>query len=292
MNTKIWITAFAIVASIIPVTALAEQTPVTISSSYNTDSDGVKNSTVTIATAKERNPFNFSYSRLKIQQRDSADSVDENALKINWNYRINEERGYRAWVNLSQNNIWNHASYGLQYYGVANTIDKVTASYSHEAVQTLAAYQNCIMGDNLAMEYRQEIYRDLTLDTKVKYASYSDSNYRKSFSTGLTKAFGRHYRVGLMYDYDTSDVNKKSVFYLPKQQSSLSLTMEAAVKIGEGSLLLKRTGSLFSRDVTGRINKTTYGVTYRLRNLNLGLQYYKDDNYWAREFSCSWSNRW
>ena len=292
MNTKIWITAFAIAACMIPVTASAEQTPVTISSSYNTDSDGVKNTTVTIATAKEIQPFNFSYSRLKIQQRDSADSVNENALKVNWNYRMNEERGYRAWVNLSQNNIWNHASYGLQYYGVANTIDTVTVSYSHESVQTLSAYQNRIMGDNLAMEYWQEIYRDLMLDTKVRYSSYSDSNYRKNFSTGLTKAFGRHFRTGLVYSYDTSDVNKKSVFYLSKQESSLSLTMEAAIKIGEGSLLLKRTGSLFSRDVTGRINKTKYGATYRLRNLNLGLQYYKDDNYWSREVSCSWSNRW
>lgn len=292
MKTKIWITAFAMAACMIPVTASAEQTPVTISSSYNTDSDGVKNSTVTIAAAKEIQPFHFSYSRLKIQQRDSSDSVNENALKINWNYRINEERGYRAWVNLSQNNVWNHASYGLQYDGVANTIDKVTVSYSHEAVQTLSAYQNRIMGNNLAMEYRQEIYRDLTMDTKVKYSSYSDSNYRKSFSAGLTKAFGRHYRAGLVYSYDTSDVNKKSVFYLPKQESSLSLTMEAAVKVGEGSLLLKRTGSLFSRDVTGRIDKTTYSVMYRLRNLNLGLQYYKDDNYWAREVSFSWSNRW
>ena len=292
MKTKIWITAVAMAASMIPAAVSAEQTPVTISSSYNTDSDGVKNTTVTIATANEMKPFNFSYSRLKIKQKDSAASVNENALKVNWNYRLNEERGYGAWVNLPQNNIWNHPSYGVQYHGVANTIDTVRVSYSHDAVQTLPAYQNRITGNSLAMEYKQELQRDWTLDTQAKYSSYSDSNYRKSFGAGLTKAFGLHYRAGLLYGYDTSDVNKKSVFYLPRNESSLSLITEAAFQVGDGSLLLRRTGSLFSRDITGTINKTTYGATYHLSNLNLGIQYYKDDNYWAREYSCSWSGRW
>ncbi|HWR38503.1 MAG TPA: hypothetical protein VN611_03305 [Patescibacteria group bacterium] len=283
----------AVILPGLPPAAQAEQTPVRISASYNTDSDGVSFTNYSLTTERKNNPWNYMYTNTRIRQRDSEGNViTENRFTVNWRQPIDEESSFSVWAGYANSNVWKFAAFGAQYHGVVNYTDQLRLSYEHDAVPTVAAYNAHILGDRLSWSYQHEIDRRLTLDLALKYARFSDSNFRKTVTVALTKTFSPRYRLGLEYGYDTSDLNKKSVFYLPKGEHSLSLVPEIALPVGGGILVMTMSKSLFSRNVNGNINRTTYGARYRLKNLEIGMQYYRDDNYWSRDYSFSWNNRW
>ena len=276
----------------VPAVALAEQTPVRISASYNNDSDGVSYTSYSIATEKKNKPWNFSYSTTHINQRDSSARLTEQRFITRWQQRINEENSVSAWLGYAGSDSWNFAPFGLQYQGVVNQIDQMWLSYAHDSVTTVAAYQSHILSDQFAVRYRKELDRRLVLDTTVKYAMFSDENFRKTFGMSLTKDISPRFRLGLAYLYDTSDVDKRSVFYLPKEESSLSIVPEYAFPIGEGSLALRISQSLIARNKAGNINRTTFGVRYQLDNFAIDVQTYTDGSYASQDYSVSWSTRW
>lgn len=276
----------------VPAVALAEQTPVRISASYNNDSDGVSYTSYSIATEKKNKPWNFSYSNTSISQRDSSARLTEQRFITRWQQRINEENSVSAWLGYAGSDSWNFAPFGVQYQGVVNQIDQMWLSYAHDSVTTVAAYQSHILSDQFAVRYRKELDRRLVLDTTVKYAMFSDENFRKTFGMSLTKDISPRFRLGLAYLYDTSDVDKRSVFYLPKEESSLSIVPEYAFPIGEGSLALRISQSLIARNKAGNINRTTFGVRYQLDNFAIDVQTYTDGSYSSQDYSVSWSTRW
>ena len=276
----------------VPAVALAEQTPVRISASYNNDSDGVSYTSYSIATEKKNKPWNFSYSNTNISQRDSSARLTEQRFITRWQQRLNEENSVSAWLGYAGSDSWSFAPFGVQYQGVVNQIDQMWLSYAHDSVTTVAAYQNHILSDQFAVRYRKELDRRLVLDTTVKYAMFSDENFRKTFGMSLTKDISPRFRLGLAYLYDTSDVDKRSVFYLPKEESSLSIVPEYAFPIGEGSLALRISQSLIARNKAGNINRTTFGVRYQLDNFAIDVQTYTDGSYASQDYSVSWSTRW
>ncbi len=283
----------AVVVSMTPSTAMAALTPVGISASYSTDSDGVTGINYSIGTEKDNQPWNYTYSHLKIRQRDSQGSfVNENAFTVKWHRPLNDETGISAWVGYANNNIWNFTPFGVMYNGVVNYTDKVALTYSHESVATVPAYNDHILGNRLSLHYQHELKKYLTLDTNINYIRYSDDNFRKTLGVTLKKDFSTRFRLGLAYGYDTSDVNKHSVFYMPKGESSLSIVPEVALPIGEGILVMTASKSLTSHNINGETHKTMYGVGYHLHNLYIGTHYTYDENYWSRDTSFSWSNRW
>lgn len=276
----------------VPSVALAEQTPVRISTSYNNDSDGVSCSSFSIATEKKNKPWNFSYSATSISQRDSTARLTEQRFITRWQQRFNEENSISAWLGYANSDSWKFAPFGVQYLGVVNTIDQMWLSYAHDSVTTVAAYQDHILSDQLTWRYRKELDRRLGLDTTIKYASFSDENFRKTFGLSLTKDFSPRFRLGLAFLYDTSDINKRSVFYLPKEESSLSLVPEYAFPIGAGSLAISLSKSLIARNKDGNINRTTWGARYQLGNLAINVQSYSDGSYSSQDYSVSWNARW
>lgn len=283
---------FAVVSAE-PSITMAALTPVGFLASHNSDSDGVTSTTYSIGTEKENELWNYKYSRMKIRQRDSAGSiVDENAFIVKWHRPINDETGISAWMGYNTNNIWKFASFGATYNGVVNYTDKVVLSYSHDSVPTVAAYRDHILGNRLSWRYEQELKKMLILDTNINYAKYSDGNYRKTLGVTLRKDFSPRYRLGLAYSYDTSDLNKHSVFYMPKGESSVSIVPEVAFPVGDGILAMTASKSLISRNSNGAIDKTSYGVRYHLDNLAIGTQYYRDDNYWSHDTTFSWNMKW
>ena len=281
------------VVTMAPGVALAALTPVGFSASHNSDSDGVRSTNYSIGTEKENEPWNYRYSHLKIRQGDSIGNiVDENSFTVKWQRRLNDESGISAWMGYNNNNIWKYTSFGVTYNGVVNYTDKIVLSYSHDSVPTVAAYRDHILGDRLSLSYQQELKKRLILDTNINYARYSDDNFRKTVGIALRKDFSPRYRLGLAYGYDTSDVNKRSVFYMPKGESSLSIVPEIALPIGDGILVMMMSKSLFSRNSNGAIHKESYGVRYSLNNLSIGNQYYRDDNYSSHDTSFSWDMKW
>ena len=276
----------------VPTVALAEQTPVKFSVSHNNDSDGVSYLSYNMATEKKNKPWNFSYAATSISQRDSTARLTEQRFITRWQQRFNEENSIAAWLGYSYSENWQFAPFGVQYLGVVNTIDQMWLSYAHDSVTTVAAYQNRILSDQFSWRYRKELDRRLVLDTTVKYAMYSDENYRKTFGLSLSKDVSRRFRLGLAYLYDTSDVAKRSVFYLPKEESSISIVPEYALPVGQGSLAFRLSQSLFARNNAGNINRTTLGVRYQLDNLAIDVQCYSDGSYSSQDYSVSWSTRW
>jgi len=279
--------------SVVPETAMAALTPIGFSSSYNSDSDGVSSINYSIGTEKENVPWNFRYSYLKIRQRESQGNfIDENSFKVKWHRPFNDETGISAWMGYNDSNIWKFTTFGVDYNGVVNYTDKMVLSYSHDSVPTVAAYKDHILGNRLSWRYQQELKKSLMLETNIKYAKYSDDNFRKTVGVTLTKDFSPRYRLGLAYVYDTSDLNKNSVFYMPKGESSLSIVPEVAFPIGDGTLVMTVSKSLTSHNSNGAIRKTTYGARYQLNNLSIGTLYYHDDNYWSHDTSFSWNMKW
>jgi hypothetical protein len=279
-------------SSFTPALTTAEQTPVRISAAYNSDSDSVSFTSYSIATEKKNKPWNFYYTVTNINQRDSTARLTEQRFITRWQQRINEENSFSAWVGYSYSENWQFAPFGVQYQGVVNTIDQLRLSYAHDSVTTVAAYQNRIMSDSLSLNYVKEIDRRLKLDTLVKVAKYTDENFRNTFGLSFVKDVSRRFRLGLAYLYDTSDVDKRSVYYLPKEESSLSIVPEYAFPIGQGSLALRLSQSLVARNKAGNISRTTFGVRYQLDNLAIDVQCYSDGSYSSQDYSVSWSTRW
>ena len=277
---------------LVPAVALAEQTPVNFSTSYNNDSDGVSYTSFRIATEKKNKPWNFSYSATNINQRDSSAKLTEQRFITRWQQRINEENSVSAWLGYAGSDIWNFAPFGVQYQGVVNSTDEIWLSYAHDSVITVAAYQDHIFSDRLAGRYRKELDRRLMLDTGISYAKFSDENFRNTFGISLTKDVNTRFRLGLAYLYDTSDINKRSVFYLPKEESSLSIVPEFAFPVGAGSLAIRMSKSLLARNKDGNINRTTFGVRYQLDNFAIDAQSYSDGSYSSQDYSVSWNTRW
>ncbi len=277
---------------VVPSIALAEQTPVKLSASYNNDSDGVSYTSFSIATEKKNKPWNFTISNTRISQRDSTASLAEQRFIAQWRQRMNEEDSVSAWLGYAYSDNWQFAPFGIQYHGVVNTIDQMWLNYTHDSVTTVAAYQDHIMSDRIAWSYRKELDRHLMLDTTAKYGQYTDTNFRTTLGVNLTKDFSTRFRLGLAYLYDTSDINKRSVFYLPKGESSLSIVPEFAVPIGEGSLALRLSKSIIARNTSGNINRTTLGVRYQLDNFAIDVQCYSDGSYSSQDYSVSWNTRW
>lgn len=287
------VTLMGVVISMMPSTAMAALTPVEISSSHNTDSDGVKSQNYSISTTKENKPWNYSYSYLKMRQGGVVGNfVNENAFTAKWRRPINDESGVSAWIGYNQSNIWKYVPFGAKYNGVVNYTDKVEVIYNHQSVSSVLAYKAHILGDQLSGSYQQELKKGLVLNTNVSYAKYSDENYRQTLGMTLKKDFGLYYRLGIAYKYDTSDINRSSVFYMPKGEHSLSITPEVAFPVGEGSVVMTASKSLSAKDINGKINSTTYGVGYHFSNMYIGTQYSHDDNYWSRDTSFSWNGRW
>lgn len=276
----------------VPPVVLAEQTPVKLSVSHNSDSDGVSYLSFSMATEKKNKPWNFSYSATSINQRDSAARLTEQRFTARWQQRFNEENSVAAWLGYSYSDNWQFAPFGIQYQGVVNTIDQMWLSYSHDSITTVAAYQNRILSDHFSWRYRKELDRRLVLDTTIKYSQFSDANYRKTFGLGLTKDFSRRFRLGLAYLYDTSDIGMRSVFYLPKEESSLSIVPEYGIPLGEGSLVFRLSQSLIARNYSGNISRTTFGVRYQLDNFAFDVQCYNDGSYSSQDYSVSWTTRW
>ena len=277
---------------VVPSMALAEQTPVKLSASYSSDSDGVAYTSYNLATEKKNRPWNFSYSSTHITQRDSAASLTEQRFITQWQQRLNEENSVSAWLGYAYSDNWQFAPFGVQYQGVVNTIDQMWLSYAHDSVTTVASYQSHILSDRLSWTYRKELDRRLVLDTTAKYAQFTDTNFRTTFGVNLTKDFSTRFRLGLSYLYDTSDLNMRSVFYLPKGESSLSLTPEFAVPIGAGSLALRLSKSIIARNTSGNISRTTFGARYQLDNFAVDVQCYSDGSYSSQDYSVSWNTRW
>lgn len=287
--------AFVLAAavSIVPLTYAMAQTPIGITASYSTDSDGVSGANYSISTEKEDAPWNYSYSHIKIRQRDTQGGlVDENTVTVKWNRPFSDETGIFAWLGYKQNNISNFTPFGVRYQGVVNYTDKVDLSYSHDSVPTVRAYKNHISVKRLSLSYQQAVEKDLMLATDISYARYSDDNFRKTLGVTLTKDFGMQFRLGLAFNYDTSNRNKYSVYYMPKGESSLSLVPEAAFPLGDGILVMTAMRSLVSRNADGQMQKTSYKVGYHLNNLYLGTQFYRDDHYWSHDTSLTFSSRW
>jgi len=218
--------------------------------------------------------------------------LTEQRFITRWQQRLNEENSVSAWLGYAGSDSWNFAPFGVQYQGVVNQIDKMWLSYAHDSVTSVAAYQSHILSDQFAVRYRKELDRRLVLDTTIKYAMFSDENYRKTFGLSLTKDVSTRFRLGLAYLYDTSDINKRSVFYLPKEESSLSIVPEYAFPVGAGSLAFRVSQSLFARNNDGNINRTTFGVRYLLDNFAIDVQSYTDGSYSSQDYSVSWSTRW
>ena len=157
----------------VPPVVLAEQTPVKLSVSHNSDSDGVSYLSFSMATEKKNKPWNFSYSATSINQRDSAARLTEQRFTARWQQRFNEENSVAAWLGYSYSDNWQFAPFGIQYQGVVNTIDQMWLSYSHDSITTVAAYQNRILSDHFSWRYRKELDRRLVLDTTIKYSQFS-----------------------------------------------------------------------------------------------------------------------
>lgn len=287
------VTIIVTIVSVVPSIALASLTPVGVSSSYNNDSDGVSSTTYSIGTEKENEPWNFRYSHLKVRQRDSQGQVvNENSFLVKWHRPLNDETGIGVWMGYNSNNNWKFVPFGVSYRGVVNYTDKMVLSYSRDSVPTVAAYKDHILGNRLSWSYEQEVKKGLTLLSNVSYARYSDDNFHKTLGVTLRKDFSPRYRLGLAYGYDTSDLNKKSVFYMPKGESSLSIIPEIALPLGDGILVMTASKSLISRNSNGTLHKKSYGVKYQLDNLSIGMLYYRDENYWSRDTSFSWNTKW
>lgn len=279
---------------LVPSTVMAALTPVRISSAYNSDSDGVSFFEYSIGTEMKNKPWNYSFSNIRIKQSDMVGDGSLSARKftVRWQRPINEESGISAWAGYSGSDIWKFATFGAQYRGVVNYTDKMSVNYSRDSVNTIAAYKSRILSDGLSFRYEKELDRRLVLDHSVKYASYSDGNFRRTAGVALRKDFSPHYRLGLAYLYETSDLDKRSVFYLPKGESSISLVPEFAWQVGKGSVVLKMSKALYARNVDGNINRTSYGAEYQINNFSLGMQYSRDADYCARDYSFSWNIKW
>ncbi len=280
--------------AVLPSTAMAAQTPVKRSAAYNTDSDGVSFFEYGVSTELKNKPWNYTFSNIRLKQNDAAGDGSLNAKKfsVRWQRPINEENAFSAWLGYSGSDIWNFATFGAQYRGVVNYNDQILLNYSRDSVNTIAAYRERILSDGISLRYQRELDRRLVLDHAVKYVRYSDGNFRRTAGLTLTKDFSPRYRLGLAYLYETSDLNRRSVFYLPKGESSLSLVPEIAWPVGRGSIVLKMSKSLFARNSGGNINKTSYGVEYQANNLSLGMQYSRDGDYCSRDYSFSWNMKW
>lgn len=288
----------AVVVSVVPSTALAALMPVGMNASSSSDSDGVSYTSYSIGTAKEDIPWNYTYSHLKIRDLQGR-VVDENAFTVKWHRPINDEAGIAAWLGYTNNNIWKFTNFGVMYNGVVNYTDKVVLNYGHDSVPTVAAYSAHIMSNSLSGRYQHEISKGLMLEANMKYARYSDDNARKAVGVNITKDFGTHYRLGLAYSYDTTDINRaynppdNKPYYMPQGQSALSIVPEVALPIGDGTLVMSASKSLSARNIKGAIHSKTYRVGYHLNNLYIGTAYYHDDTpYWSHDTSFSWNMRW
>jgi len=292
MKTLRILVILSVFLGLTPSAVWAEQTPVRISASYNHDSDGVSYNSYSIATEKKNRPWNFSYANTNIRQRDFTASLTERRFLARWQRRINEENSFSAWLGYVDSNVWQFVPFGVQYQGVVNAIDQMKLSYAHDSVTTVAAYQNHILSDQIAWSYRKELDRRLMFDATLKYTQFSDNNYRKTFGLSVVKDISTHFRLGLAYLYDTSDYDKRSVYYLPKGESSLSLVPEYAVPIGEGSLAIRLSQSLIARNKDGHISRSTFGIRYQLNSLAIDVQCYTDGSYSSQDYSVSWNTRW
>lgn len=271
-------------------TPLAAAAPVQTGFIYSKDSDGVVSYSYHIGTENEENPLNFTAYHNTLTQ--SNTSIDENILLGKWVRPVSEKANVTLWTGFLKNDIRDFVSYSGMYDTKVREDDHMWFSYGHDAVGTVLAHQNGISTNTTTFSYLHKPAEDVEIILKAEHTAYSDNNNQKKLDASVAKSFSELFKIGVAYGYNNADYSASPVYYVPVQESTLSIVPELTIPLGLGKVVLTGEKSLVAHNSGGSISRYSIATDLIFDNLSMGTQYFSEPAYSSRTWHINWNHQW
>ncbi|MBP2626222.1 MAG: hypothetical protein H6Q68_933 [Firmicutes bacterium] len=264
--------------------------PVQIGLSYSKDSDGLDSYSYSIGTEKEEKPLNFTVYQNRLVQ--SNTSINENMLLGKWVKTVSKKANVTLWTGFLKNDIRDFISYSGMYDTEVRGDDHMWFSYGHDAVGTVLAHQNGISTNTTTFSYLHKPVEDVEMILKVEHTAYSDNNNQKKLDISIAKHFSERLKLGVAYGYNSADYSASPVYYVPVQESTLSIVPQLAIPIGLGKVVLTGEKSLVADNSSGSISRYSIATDVIFGNLSMGTKYFSEPAYSSRTWHMNWNHEW
>lgn len=246
---------------------------------YSKDSDGVVLHSYSIGTNDEEAPFNFTDYQTRLTQ--SGTTISENTLQGKWHGSVGQ--GYiTLWAGYMKNDLRSAGTSSLMYDTNLGDNDHVWLSYGHDIVATVLAQQARIDSNSSTMSYLHKPSSDVEITGTATYTKYSDNNTQKAYNLAIKKQLNKNFALGLNFDNSNADHSASPVYYVPINESVLSLKPEVTVPLGVGKLNITAEQALagHSNGSTSRRQSIDSAITFG--KFSVGATYSSDIAYNSR----------
>lgn len=254
---------------------------------YSKDSDGVVLHSYNIGTNEEEEPFNFTVYHTRLAQ--SGMTISENTLQGKWRRPVGQ--GYiTLWAGYMKNDIRNAGTYALMYDEVVGFDDHVWLSYGHDIVDTVLAHKAGIGSTTATVSYLHKTASDIDINVVATHNKYSDNNTQQIYNLAIEKKIRSNFKVGLNYGYSTADHAASPVYYVPINESVISLKPELTVPLGTGKMVIVAEQALTGHSNGSASHRHSIGSTITFGKFSVGTKYYSDVGYNARSSYINWDS--
>lgn len=287
MNKRVAISMMAAMVSLsmAAAPALAATPPVKAGFTYSTDSDGVILHSYSAGTNDDEAPLNFTVYHNRLTQ--SGTTINENTLVGKWRGSVGQGN-ISLWAGYMKNDIRHAVTYAAMYDTTVGYDDHLWVSYGRDAIDTILAHEANIYSNTSTIAYLHKTASDIDINISARLTNYSDNNKQQIYNISLDKQLSNNFKLGLSYGYSTADRAASPVYYVPLDESVLSLKPELTIPLGVGKLVVTAEQSLAAHNIDGTIHRHSIDSAITFGKFSAGTKYYRDGTYNARVSYVNW----
>lgn len=260
---------------------------------YTSDSDGVRNQSISYSSSTEdvEKPFSYTVNFTRYNQK-NATSINEYSLIGQWRKELPKDQAWTVWAGAARNDLYTFMPAAVMYEKGISIKENMWIDYSRENIGTVEAYQAGIYMNTYSFSYLNRLNSKTNLTATVTRNSYTDDNQQNLAKLELESKISRQFKSVLIGSYNDADRANFGTYYTPLGEKILSIRPEYTMGIGQGYLTLSTTQGLLARNSTGHIRVYDYNINYQIGSFSTGYTYSKEDTYTSRTYKISHQTEW
>ena len=257
---------------------------------YSTDSDEVTTHAWRVGTVDDGQPWNVTVYHTRIEQTNRA--LDNSTAVFKYRLPAGPEAAWSFWLGANKNDIRDFYPHSVMYDAAMGAKAHVWASYSHEAIGTITAYEQNIHIDAAGLSARYNFDAKWEVALELRRMDYNDGNRRDRSVLTFTRQLANAWKIKGGYLYDGADRKATGKYYVPVQEQAWFLGIDKTVPIGDAKLTLSGSKSFGAKNSEGSIKRHGLGADLLWGRFTGGIRYDRSGDYWSRSYYFNWQHTW
>ena len=258
--------------------------------SHSTDSDGITTHAWRVGTVDDGQHWNVTVYHTRIDENNRA--LNNNTAIFKYKLPVAPEAAWSFWLGANKNDIQDFYPHSVMYDASMGAKGHVWASYSHEAIGTITAYEQNIHIDATGLSVKYAFDPKWEAALELRRMDYSDGNRRDRSILTFTRQLVDAWKIKGGYLYDGADRKATGKYYVPVQEKAWFLGLEKTVPIGNAKLVVSGDKSFGAKNSDGSIKRHGLGTELNWGRFAGGLRYERSGDYWVHSYHFSWQQTW